>query len=446
MKKRNAFQLDIHWFLPLLLAITALILLVMTLKNREHEARINQNLERIEELSRIHVRLNTSILKSRLFYLDHFDGIAADQQQLLTISRQILQAADDQRRPAAEELHQIFRRKDEKVEAFKTSISVYKNSEQYISIIIRELMQALTPTAHPIFLLTFNRFHNQLRSFLSRPNPENRPLVDALLQDLATEAESLPNSARSILDQILAHARLLIQQAERMDQQVVQMIDRGQDTQLAQLQRDLLADQQRLKTTLKRYEQALYGIIVALTLYTFFILVKLKLANDLLELRVKERTNDLRQATQKALDADAAKSAFLAHMSHEIRTPLNGVIGITAALLKKDLDPSAKDMVQGVSHCGTSLLSLINDILDFSKIEANKLKLDQGPVDLRAVVREAMAIVRENARQQNVQLDEDMDPQTPALVEGDRAAWDRYFSIFSAMPSNSRAMDASSFS
>src|SRR6185369_781872 len=52
----------------------------------------------------------------------------------------------------------------------------------------------------------------------------------------------------------------------------------------------------------------------------------------------RKETEALRQETEAAQAASAAKSAFLANMSHEIRTPLNGVMGMLDLLAGTTLD------------------------------------------------------------------------------------------------------------
>ncbi|MEO1134481.1 MAG: histidine kinase dimerization/phospho-acceptor domain-containing protein, partial [Cyanobacteria bacterium J06639_1] len=98
--------------------------------------------------------------------------------------------------------------------------------------------------------------------------------------------------------------------------------------------------------------------------------------NEELELRVEERTLELKEAKESADSANRAKSEFLANMSHEVRTPLNGILGYAQILqMSKHLDEKERKGVNVIRQCGSHLLTLINDILDLSKIEARKMKL-----------------------------------------------------------------------
>jgi signal transduction histidine kinase len=93
----------------------------------------------------------------------------------------------------------------------------------------------------------------------------------------------------------------------------------------------------------------------------------------------------LRQATEDAERAGAAKAEFLAKMSHELRTPLNAVIGYSQILLedaKGEGDNRSIADLNKIHNAGQHLLKLVNEILDLSKIEAGKMEMDLAETDL----------------------------------------------------------------
>ena len=106
---------------------------------------------------------------------------------------------------------------------------------------------------------------------------------------------------------------------------------------------------------------------------------RLRQANEQLELRVRERTEELRQSRDAARAGSEAKSAFVATMSHEIRTPMNAMIGMLELLSYTKLSSDQREMLSAARESSHSLLTLIDDILDFSKIEVGKLEIHPEP-------------------------------------------------------------------
>jgi signal transduction histidine kinase len=106
--------------------------------------------------------------------------------------------------------------------------------------------------------------------------------------------------------------------------------------------------------------------------------------------------DNLRNLTESARQATAAKADFVASMSHELRTPLNAVIGYSQLLLD-DVEDSGEDAenfvadVRKIRSAGSQLLSLIDDILDFSKIEANKMETRPSVENLSRAMGQAVS-------------------------------------------------------
>lgn len=96
---------------------------------------------------------------------------------------------------------------------------------------------------------------------------------------------------------------------------------------------------------------------------------------------MQRATNRIEAERQHALQADRAKSEFLAMMSHEIRTPMNGVIGMLQLLTMSDMGRTERDQASTALESAQSLLSILNDILDYSKNDTGSAELHVAPFD-----------------------------------------------------------------
>jgi signal transduction histidine kinase len=134
---------------------------------------------------------------------------------------------------------------------------------------------------------------------------------------------------------------------------------------------------------------------------------ELQQAHDLLEARVRERTQELVAAKEAAEHSDRVKSAFLSTMSHELRTPLNSILGFTDVLLHRLAGPLTDEQARQlrlVREASTKLSTLVEDVLDVSRIEAGQVGLEYGNVDLHELITRRTEPLAELARRKGLAL------------------------------------------
>ena len=145
---------------------------------------------------------------------------------------------------------------------------------------------------------------------------------------------------------------------------------------------------------------------------------ELRMAARQLEVRVEDRTRDLREAMRRAEEASRAKSDFLANMSHELRTPLNPVIGFAEILLTQTAGPLNEKQARYLQHIhqgGKHLLEIINDILDLIKVEARKLKLTPEELSVAVTLEDSLVLARSLADKKCQTVEADIKPDLPPL-------------------------------
>lgn len=141
-----------------------------------------------------------------------------------------------------------------------------------------------------------------------------------------------------------------------------------------------------------------------------------------------------RKARHEAEAASRSKDEFLTTISHELRTPLTPVIGWIHMIRNGILPAKEADhgllVIEKNSH---ALKRLINDLLDMSAILTGKMRMEELPVSLGAIISEAVETVRPLAREREIEMDVAFRGWQDETVNGDRA---RLLQVFWNLLSN----------
>jgi PAS domain S-box-containing protein len=127
----------------------------------------------------------------------------------------------------------------------------------------------------------------------------------------------------------------------------------------------------------------------------------------------------LQEQTQKAEEANRAKTDFLSAISHEIRTPMNAILGMADLLWESELNDLQRRYVEVFRRACSNLLSLVNDILDLSKIESGRFELEQIDFDLNNIIEMTLEMMRPKIRAKHLTLTSNIASSTPTALVGD---------------------------
>lgn len=125
--------------------------------------------------------------------------------------------------------------------------------------------------------------------------------------------------------------------------------------------------------------------------------------------RLREQAQRLDLERERAEQAKAVRTLFLAHMSHEIRTPLNALVGFMQLFRREFADQPmslrGQQYIEAMEQSANHLGALVSDILDFSRIESGKLTLQAVPFSVGRLMDEVALELAERARAKGLFID-----------------------------------------
>jgi signal transduction histidine kinase len=103
----------------------------------------------------------------------------------------------------------------------------------------------------------------------------------------------------------------------------------------------------------------------------------LRAANEDLEERVAQRTAEVENARQIAVNALAVKTEFLSNISHELRTPMHAILAYSKLgtdYIETGEINSIREFLERIIKSAKRLASLLDQLLDFNKMDAGRME------------------------------------------------------------------------
>lgn len=137
---------------------------------------------------------------------------------------------------------------------------------------------------------------------------------------------------------------------------------------------------------------------------------ELRLANELLEQRVSERTADLRVAIRE-------QESFSYSVSHDLRAPLRHINSYGSLLMEEfgeEIPAGAREYLSRMTAASSRMGSLIDHLLELSRVA--RVELKPVPVDLSQVAADVLGMLRETEPSRRV----DAAIEPGVVVQGDQ--------------------------
>jgi len=146
---------------------------------------------------------------------------------------------------------------------------------------------------------------------------------------------------------------------------------------------------------------------------------RLRSENEIIEQKVRDRTEELTRANAELLELDRRKSEFLSIAAHQLRTPLSGLKWALDMLIQGEVGPVSdeqKVLLMKSYEGNERLISLVSDMLQANRIERGVLPLQAVSTQLLDLVDNVLYEVLPSASKAGVSIRFDRDEALPPLM------------------------------
>lgn len=131
------------------------------------------------------------------------------------------------------------------------------------------------------------------------------------------------------------------------------------------------------------------------------------------------RINQTQEIIASLKEENRRTEDFLTNVSHELRTPINAVTGLSAILLKNELDNEKRDSLLSIQRAGYRLFGQIEDILDYTETDGGRVTVSEENYMLASLINDIISELNISGKKDGIELIFDIDARIPAVLIGD---------------------------
>lgn len=125
------------------------------------------------------------------------------------------------------------------------------------------------------------------------------------------------------------------------------------------------------------------------------------------------------QDVTKELQAERAKSDFVATVSHELRTPLTSIQGYADLLLQEtvgELNDTQRRFLDKTRYNTRRMVEMVNDLIDVSEIGPLGVQIQPEPINISELIAQATVAVQEQIEERKLTIDFDLQEGLPEIM------------------------------
>ena len=126
--------------------------------------------------------------------------------------------------------------------------------------------------------------------------------------------------------------------------------------------------------------------------------------NKGLELKVAERTREIKKEKDTIAKLLHKKTEFINQLSHDIRTPLTPILTMCSVLKMKLRAKDNRNRLDIIERNANYLSSLVVDTLNLAKLDLGKIKIDKKPVDIHSLIEDSLSMNSVMLKQKNIKV------------------------------------------